>query len=60
MSNTATMILKSNKTGQYWNDEMGFYAPKEQATPVDPVRANKLQLTFYRLDVVTEEIEQSS
>lgn len=51
------MIIKSNKTGQYWNSELGFYAQKHEATPLDPITANRLQLRFFHLDVVVEEIE---
>jgi len=51
---TDLVLMKSEVSGSYYADEKGFFASREEATPVTPKTAETFAFNFYRLGIVTE------
>ncbi len=48
------VIMKSGVSGSYYAEDQGFFASREDATPVTPAKAERFAFNFYRLNITTE------
>lgn len=51
---TNLVLMKSEVSGSYWAEDQGFFATREEATPVTTKKAETFAFNFYRLGITIE------